>query len=148
MGISFTSTVPSTVKAALEDLMFFNEKQHEFYMDIQRSVETFGIPEIVELDGVLKVVTGKLECQCIFAVEDDTARLAGIAAFIIDSPASITLIHIAVLKEYSTGGDKASVHLANRLIARVVSSAKKIKGITKVRLAYSGDKDRLIELNI
>jgi len=47
-------------RAALEQLLFFNVNQHRVRVGIQQSIETYGVPEIHEQDGGLRVRVGDI----------------------------------------------------------------------------------------
>ncbi len=58
-------------RAALEQLLFFNVNQHRVRVGIQQSIETYGVPEIHEQDGSLRVRVGDIAgVQTLFAVSD------------------------------------------------------------------------------
>ena len=53
---------------ALEQLLFFNVNQHRVRVGIQQSIETYGVPEIYEQDGGLRVRVGDIAgVQTLFA---------------------------------------------------------------------------------
>ena len=63
--------MPVDQRAALEQLLFFNVNQHRVRVGIQQSIETYGVPEIYEQDGGLRVRVGDIAgVQTLFAVSD------------------------------------------------------------------------------
>ena len=58
-SIGITSKLPVDQRNALEQLLFFNVNQHRVRIGIQQSIETYGVPEIYEQDGGLRVRVGR-----------------------------------------------------------------------------------------
>ena len=74
-SIGLRSTLPLDQRVALEQLLFFNSNQHRVRVGIQQSIETYGVPEIDEHDGVLSVRVGDIGgVQTIFAVNETGAQ--------------------------------------------------------------------------
>src|SRR5271169_6981742 len=81
-SIGITSKLPVDQRAALEELLFFNVNQHRVRVGIQQSIDTYGVPEIYEQDGGLRVRVGDIEgVQTLFAVSDE-GRPMGVAVFV------------------------------------------------------------------
>ena len=73
--------MPANQRAALEQLLFFNVNQHRVRDGIQLSIETYGVPEIYEHDGGLRVRVGDIDgVQTLFAVSDMQRDTPGLAA--------------------------------------------------------------------
>ncbi len=69
VSIGITSKLPANQRAALEQLLFFNVNQHRVRDGIQQSIETYGVPEIYEQDGGLRVRVGDIAgVQTLFAI--------------------------------------------------------------------------------
>ena len=70
-SIGITSKLPVDQRPALEQLLFFNVNQHRVRVGIQQSIDTYGVPEIYEQDGGLRVRVGDIAgVQTLFAVSD------------------------------------------------------------------------------
>ncbi len=70
-SIGITSKLPVEQRTALEQLLFFNVNQHRVRLGIQQSIETYGVPEIYQQDGGLRVRVGDIAgVQTLFAVSD------------------------------------------------------------------------------
>jgi len=59
-SIGITSKLPVDQRVALEQLLFFNVNQHRVRVGIQQSIETYGVPEIYEHEGGLRVRVGDI----------------------------------------------------------------------------------------
>ena len=67
-SIGITSKLAAEQRPALEQLLFFNVNQHRVRVGIQQSIDTYGVPEIYEQDGGLRVRVGDIEgVQTLFA---------------------------------------------------------------------------------
>ena len=63
--------MPVDQRNALEQLLFFNVNQHRVRVGIQQSIDTYGVPEIYEEEGSLRVRVGDVAgVQTLFAVSD------------------------------------------------------------------------------
>ena len=71
-SIGITSKLAVEQRSALEQLLFFNVNQHRVRVGIQQSIDTYGVPEIYEQDGGLRVRVGDIAgVQTLFAVSDE-----------------------------------------------------------------------------
>ncbi|HEY2144497.1 MAG TPA: hypothetical protein VGH12_00400, partial [Steroidobacteraceae bacterium] len=59
--IGITSKLAAELRPALEQLLFFNINQHRVRVGIQQSIDTYGVPEIYEQDGGLRIRVGDVE---------------------------------------------------------------------------------------
>src|ERR1700682_1665382 len=81
-SIGITSKLPVDQRTALEQLLFFNVNQHRVRVGIQQSIDTYGVPEIYEQDGGLRVRVGDIAgVQTLFAISD-IGRPVGVAVFV------------------------------------------------------------------
>src|SRR5271156_1271504 len=80
--IGITSKLAAEFRPALEQLLFFNINQHRVRLGIQQSIDTYGVPEIYEQEGGLRIRVGDIEgVQTLFAVSAD-GRPVGVAVFV------------------------------------------------------------------
>src|ERR1700722_5893662 len=95
-SIGITSKLPADQRAALEQLLFFNVNQHRVRVGIQQSIETYGVPEIYEQDGGLRVRVGDIAgVQTLFAVTD-IGRPIGVAVFVRSAHERFAVLHLGV----------------------------------------------------
>lgn len=143
--ITVTSRLPAHVRGDLELLLFFNACQHRMRREIEQTIERFGLPEIVEHNGWLRVqVAGLAEVQSLYAVhqENGHARPVGVVIYVRDSFERFTVVHIGVAEDYAAGGAHASERVLLRLLQEIRRVARRTSGIRHVELAYSQSRPR------
>src|ERR1700752_4441891 len=109
--IKVKSRLPATMRGQLETLLFFNSGQHRMRHAIQATIERYGVPELIEDHGWLRVqVAGVHEVQTLFAVheEDGRARPVGVVVYVRDTFERITVVHVGVADDYAFGGPYGS----------------------------------------
>src|SRR6266849_6086571 len=101
-SIGITSKLPANQRAALEQLLFFNINQHRVRVGIQQSIDTYGVPEIYEQDGGLRVRVGDVAgVQTLFAVTEE-GRPLGVAVFVRSAHERFAVLHLGVDSRVST----------------------------------------------
>jgi hypothetical protein len=137
--LRFTSLLNHKYIEALERLMFFNPGQSAMHDAIVDSVERFGLPSIVIVDGRLRINVEKLnDVQSLFALEDD--RLVGSLVYFRFSIETLTIIHIAVDEDYSSDGKFSHHMLTMRMLDLLRSNARRISGVDSIRIMYGGSR--------
>jgi hypothetical protein len=137
--ITVTSRLPAQMRADLEALLFFNARQHRMRHEIEATIERYGMPEIVEHGGALRVrVAGLPEVQSLFAVAavNGEARPVGAVVYVRDAFERLTIVHIGVAEEYATGGPHASERVLLRLLQEIRRVARRTSGVRHVEVAY------------
>jgi hypothetical protein len=137
--IVVSSRLPAAMRGQLEAILFFNAGQHRVRHEIEATIERFGIPELIEQDGWLRVqVAGVPEVQTLFALheEDGHARPVGAVIYLRDTFERITVVHIGVANDYAAGGRYASERVLARLMHEIRRVARRTSGIRQVELAY------------
>src|ERR1700692_4763884 len=95
-SIGITSRFPVDQRAALEQLLFFNVNQHRVRVGIQQSIETYGVPEIYEQDGDLRVRVGDIAgVQTLLAISA-MGRPLGVAVFVRAAHERFAVLHRGV----------------------------------------------------
>jgi hypothetical protein len=138
--ITVTSRLPAQLRADLEGLLFFNARQHRMRHEIEQTIERFGVPEIVEQNGWLRVqVAGLPEVQSLYAVHQEPGqqRPVGAVIYVRDAFERFTVVHIGVADDYAQGGPHASERVLLRLLQEIRRVARRTSGIRHVELAYS-----------
>lgn len=138
--ITVTSRLPAHVRTDLEALLFFNARQHRMRHEIEQTIERFGVPEIVEQNGWMRVqVAGLPEVQSLFAVHQENGhqRPVGAVIYVRDAFERFTVVHIGVAEDYAQGGTRASERVLLRLLQEIRRVARRTSGIRHVELAYS-----------
>lgn len=135
--IEFKSHVSRYQRQVLEALVFFNSCQDRYAACIAQAVDRFGAPEIVADGDRLRVrVSGLDDVQCLFAIERDTARPVGVAVYMRADLEHITVVHLGIAAEYTSGGSKNADQLLLRLLREVRRSTRRMKGVRRVELFY------------
>jgi hypothetical protein len=138
VNLLFSSRVPTECREELEDLLFFNPRQHRVRQGILHSLEQFGHPRLEETAAGLSVRVGNQEAQTLFAFDRERKDPApvGVVVFVRTSPAEIAIMHVAVDEDYALKGRKAGVGLGVMLVEKVKEIAARIVGIQRIVFFY------------
>lgn len=136
-SIVVTSKLASEQRAALEQLLFFNANQHRVRLGIQQSIETYGVPEIYEHEGGLRIRVGDIPgVQTLFAL-GDKGRPIGFAVFVRLVQERFVVLHLGVeseLRQRPTADVNTPVLL--KLMHEIRSAAKRTRGVDRIELVY------------
>lgn len=139
-AITLSSILPPSRQDELAELLFFNVQQHRVRDEIVNAIEQYGMPEIVVTGKSLRVHVGDLgEVQSVFALTgDDTGagKLVGVMLYARVSEEKLVLLHIGIDPRFGSAGQGAESLLALRLISRLRTTAKAIRGITQLEILY------------
>lgn len=142
-SITFTSVLERSQCRELERLLFLNPGQHRVRSAIIEAVEKYGIPRVVDEQGLLRVrLDSSREVQTLFAIGHTalSSRLAGVMVYTRLDGETILLLHLAVARDYASGGRFGRQMLALRLVERLRKIAAQVKGVHVVRLILSSGK--------
>jgi hypothetical protein len=134
------------MRGQLETMLFFNQGQHRMRQAIEATIERYGVPEVVEIDGALTLQIAQCpEVQTLFAVQsaDRGARPVGVVVYLRDSVERITVLHLCVADDHAMGGRFSSQHVLQRLLHHIRGVARRTQGIERMALAYRGSQLRL-----
>jgi hypothetical protein len=143
--IGVTSRLGVEQRPALEQLLFFNANQHRVRHGIEESIETYGLPQIYEHQGALRVSLASAEVQNLFAVTDE-GRPVGVALFRREAPDRFLVLHVGIepLPSRPTG---ANTPVLFKLIHEIRRAARRTRGIDRIEYAYwRGDSRRSTKL--
>ena len=143
--IRFVSRLPAAQYAQLEALLFFNGRQERVRSGIVAAIERYGTPDVVEVDGTLRVrLSGLADAQCLFAMDSSSglAQPVGLILYVRDSFERITVVHVSVAEPFAAGGTRADNHLLFRMVQAVRQVARRTAGIERVELLYSQERPR------
>jgi hypothetical protein len=136
--IGITCKLPVEQRVALEQLLFFNVNQHRVRLGIQQSIETYGVPEIFEQDGGLRVRVGDIEgVQTLFAVSD-IGRPLGVAVFVRLARDRFVVLHLGVEPKFTATPD-VNTRVLLKLMHEIRGAARRTRGVDRIELVY---KDR------
>lgn len=137
-SISITCKLPVQQRAALEQLLFFNVNQHRVRLGIQQSIETYGVPEIYEHEGGLRIRVGDIEgVQTLFAVSD-VGRPLGVAVFVRWAHERFVVLHLGVEPRLSATPE-INTRVLLKLMHEIRGAARRTRGVDRIELVY---KDR------
>jgi hypothetical protein len=145
--VHLTSRISPQHRAALENLLFFNSRQHRVLDGIKYAIERYGAPELVEREGSLRVEVPTLpEVQSLFAVRTEDGKPIGVAVFAREAPDRFVVLHVGVLPEYDGANSERECRLLLRLLHEVRHAARRVRGVEKVELLYGKVRSRAIAL--
>ena len=134
-SISITSKLASQQRPALEQLLFFNVNQHRVRTGIQQSIDTYGVPEIYEEDGGLRVRVGDIEgVQTLFAVSEE-GKPMGVAVFVRSAHERFAVLHLGVDSKPALTAD-LSTRVLLKLMHEIRSTARRTRGVDCIELVY------------
>jgi hypothetical protein len=133
--IDITSNLLVEQRAALEQLLFFNVNQHRVRMGIQQSIDTYGVPEIHEHEGSLKVRVGDIVgVQNLFALST-AGRLLGVAVFMRSAHERFAVLHLGVETRRFAAPD-LSTRVLLKLMHEIRGAARRTQGVERIDLVY------------
>ena len=138
MNIVFSSRVPKECRSELEDLLFFNPRQHLVREGIIHSLAQFGHPRVEETSSGLSVRVGDHEAQTLFAFDRarESKAPVGVVVFLRTSVEEIAIMHVAVDDEYALHASQAGVGLGVTLVEKVKEIASRIVGVKRIVFFY------------
>jgi hypothetical protein len=143
VSIDITSRLAVQQRAALEQLLFFNINQHRVRIGIQQSIDTYGVPEIHEQDGWLRVRVGDIDgVQTLFALSS-TGRLLGVAVFVRSAHERFAVLHLGV-EPHGPAAPDMNTRVLLKLMHAIRSTARRTQGVERIELVY---KDRPVRLH-
>lgn len=138
MNLLLSSKVPKECRKTLEDLLFFNPRQHLVRDGIIHSLEQFGHPQVVETAYGLSVRIKDYDVQTLFAFDLDRSgdTLVGVVVFYRTSLAEVAIMHVAVHSDYALQGEQAGMGLGVTLIEKVKEVCSRIVGVERIVFFY------------
>jgi hypothetical protein len=138
VNLVFSSRVPKECREELEELLFFNPRQHRVREGILHSLQQFGHPRVEETPEGLSIRVGEQEAQTLFAFDRDRRKSApvGVVVFLRTAPEDIAIMHVAVHKDYALRGRHAGVGLGVTLVEKVKEIAARIVGVKRIVFFY------------
>lgn len=134
-SIGITSKLAVDQRNALEQLLFFNVNQHRVRLGIQQSIETYGVPEIYEQDGGLRVRVGDIAgVQTLFAVTESGKPL-GVAVFVRSAHERFAVLHLGV-EPLLSATPEINTRVLLKLMHEIRSAARRTRGVDRIELVY------------
>jgi hypothetical protein len=134
-SIGITSKLAAEQRTALEQLLFFNVNQHRVRVGIQQSIETYGVPEIYEHDGGLRVRVGDIAgVQTLFAISE-FGRPLGVAVFVRSAHERFAVLHLGVDPRLSLTPE-VNTRVLLKLMHEIRRAARRTRGVERIELVY------------
>jgi len=135
--ILITSRLAADQREVLEQLLFFNVNQHRVRGGIQRSIETYGVPEIQESDGGLRICVGGMQgVQSLFAL-GESGRPVGFAVFVRLVHQRFVVMHVGVEPELRLRpAADANPPVLLKLMQEIHRAARRTRGVERIELVY------------
>lgn len=140
-NIVLGSTVEPRMRPIVETLFFFNPRQPMCMNGIQEAVRRFGVPEIIERDGLVSLTVRDRSVQCLFACDrNKSSRPVGVILYVRTSTEVMSIAHLAVQPEYAAPAGKNGSDLGLILVEAIRRIAHQINGIQRLELPYQRDR--------
>ena len=134
-AFTITPSLPVTQRSALEQLLFFNANQHRVLPGIQESIASYGLPEIVEEQGCLRIRVGDMEnVQTLYAVSGFGPPV-GVAVFVRLPDERFVVLHLVVESRLRSTTEVNTPVLLD-LMREIRSTARRMRGIDRVEMVY------------
>jgi hypothetical protein len=134
--IAITSILKSEHRPALEQLLFFNVNQHRVRPGIQHAIETYGVPEIADREGLLRIRVGDIDgVQSLFAVSE-TGSPIGVALFMRLARDRFVVLHLGVAADSAAAGPASGGRVLLRLMHEIRAAARRTRGVERIELVY------------
>ena len=130
------STLDVDQRAALEHLFFFNVNQERVRPGIQYSVENYGVPEIIEERGSLRIRVGDIDnVQTLFAVSHFGTPV-GVAVYVCLAHERFVVLHV-VVEPRLRSSNEVNTPVLLELMREIRSTARRTPGIARIELGYN-----------
>lgn len=132
----------------MEELLFFNRQQARVRNRIVDSIQSYGVPEVMETDGTLRVrLDGRADAQSLFGLTGDVEpTLIGAVVYVRDRRERFVVVHIAVDEKHSSVGPGAGQQVLLRMLIAVRRAATATAGVRSVDFFYGQGKARSIDV--
>jgi hypothetical protein len=135
-AIEITSRLAAEQRPALEQLLFFNVNQHRVRLGIQQSIDTYGVPELYEQDGGLRIRVGEIAgVQTLFAVAD-LGRPVGVAVFVRAAHERFAVLHLGVEPRWGASPADVNTLVLLKLMHEIRRAARRTRGVDCIELVY------------
>ena len=143
INIEVTSVLASEYLDDLQNLLFFHPQQARFRRSISDSIAKHGSPQIVELQGHLRIeLAGLPGVQSLYAVSADPKhqQLLGAVVYTRRILDELEILHIVARHDHTLAGGGSEDSVAFLLVEELYRIARQVKGVRAVRLAYDRGK--------
>lgn len=137
--LHFKSKISAEYREDLDSLFYFNRNQTRYVDRINKSIEEFSKPIVVEENGEVSLVFQDREMGQtlhIFDGDRDGASLIGAVMYARDSKKRVTIVHLALHENCNTIYKNDGINIASIVMEEVLKLVNKIKGVERVRIYY------------
>ena len=104
-------------------------------LGIQQSIDTYGVPEIYEQDGGLRIRVGDIEgVQTLFAVSED-GRPVGVAVFVRSAHERFAVLHLGLEPRLGLTPE-LNTRVLLKLMHEIRRAARRTRGVDCIELVY------------
>ncbi len=138
MGNSYVITplLSADHRRALEHLLFFNVNQHRVLTGIQESIQNYGVPEILEEKGYLRITVGDLrDVRTLFAASPQGWPL-GFVVFAQLARSRFVVLHLGIEPRLRSRLD-VNTPVLLELLREVRSTARSMQGVERIEMVYN-----------
>lgn len=138
MDVLIRATLPTALRASVERLLFFNQRQAERRAGIVSSVERYGRPRLTHAPDGLSVTLGdRDDAQCLFAAvrRRHQVVVAGVLVWVREPGGGIVIVHVALSRVFSRS--RRSLLVPLKLVRAVRAVARQLRGVESIRVAYT-----------
>jgi len=138
-NIRISSQLRGTFRDELERIVFFNREQTLVRDTLVALVQRYGVPAIVEEEGLLRLradAFGML--QTLYAIDstEEPERLVGVAMFTRVRRSSMTVLHLAVHEDYTSQGKWHAEGILAQLVTTIRNLSLRTRGVRSLRILY------------
>ncbi len=137
--LQFTSLLSPSYQESVEELLFLHPQQGRFRDTILDCIAAHGVPRVVaRSDGLRVELGGQTPVQTLYALTVGLPQdeVIGCVVYTRNAAEELEILHIAVRDDYTVRGCNADQQVTFALIQELCSVARRIKGVSGVRLAY------------
>lgn len=137
--IHFKSSIDASYREELDSMFYFNRNQSRYVERINRSIEEYSKPIVVEENGEVALVFKERkmgQTLHIFDGDYEGAALIGAVMYVRDSKERITIVHLALHEECKRIHKEEGVNVVGVVLHELLTIFKKMKGAKRVRLYY------------
>ena len=145
MKLKMISHLPAQHREALENLLFFNPRQHRIRLGIERSIEKYGAPRIYEQNGHLSLCTERFsDFQYLYALDESkkSVVLAGVLIFVREKNNTLEALHVAAAHSYLVSECSLEESVVYQLIQTLLKIGNRLRGIEQVGVSCYRSKRR------
>lgn len=137
--LHFQSKIKPEYREDLDSLFYFNRNQTRYVDRINKSIEEYSKPIVIEENGEVSLVFEDRnvgQTLHIFDGDHEGASLIGVVMYVRDTKERITIVHLALHENCNLIYKSEGINIASIVMEEVLTLVNTIKGIERVRIYY------------